>query len=67
MRGLGSVVGGGGGAWGSGEGGVGAGVLGKGSSGFRMEADRNMSCQGGVVEFGLDLGSEYGTSSIGLE
>lgn len=34
--------------------------------GFRMEADRNMSCQAGLVEeVESDLGgSEYGTSSI---
>lgn len=34
-------------------------------SGFRVEADRNMSCQGGEME--LELGSEYGTSSIIVE
>lgn len=37
--------------------------VGWGGSGLRVEADRNMSCQGGE---GLVLGSEYGMSSIFL-
>lgn len=32
--------------------------------GLRTEADRNMSCHGGVVELEVSLGSEYGTNSI---
>jgi hypothetical protein len=45
-------------AWGGGDG---DGV----SAGLRLEADRNMSCHGGVgeLEF-LEFGSEYGTNSI---
>lgn len=44
---------------------VGAWCAGSGEEvGFRREADRNMSCQGGVDALELSFGSEYGTNSM---
>lgn len=48
--------------------GAGGGLGGLGVVGLRNEPDRNMSCQGRVVEeSGIELGSEYGTNSIAVQ
>lgn len=46
------------------EGGALGGAWGGEEVGLRVEADRNMSCQGGVGVVEVSSGSEYGTSSI---